>query len=136
GALWTLAISAVTFGIYGLVIYYFLFKTDYLIDKLKLAETVTPEEIPLNIHRSTVISIALMIVSLLLITQAIPLVVRGLFKWYMYRQQTKGLLNIMEPFDYSMLIVYVSEIVIGLLIIGHLRSIVSFIELKQRKAGG
>lgn len=136
GAFVTLAMTALTFGIYGAMIYYFLFKADYLIAKFKLTDSTTPEEIPLNVHRSTVISIALMIVALLLITQAIPLVVRGLFNWYMYRQQTKGFMNVREPFDYSMLVVYASEIVIGLLIIGQLRSIVSFIELKQRKAGG
>src|SRR5574343_160766 len=134
GALLTLLITIVFSGLYGLLIYLFIFKTDYVIEKLKLADSLFPSEIPLNIHRSTVISISLMIVALLLITQAIPIIIREIYQWYQHRQTIRALGSLGEPFDFSMLLVSVAELVIGLLIIGYLRPIVNFIELKQRQA--
>lgn len=125
--------SVFIIGMYALVVYALLFRTDLLMEKLKLTEGFSDQEIPLNVHRSTVLSIAVIMVALLLIVQAVPSLIRTLVQFYMYRETARSLLSGVEPFDYSLIAVYVAEIVLGLLAIGHQRSIVSFIERAQRK---
>jgi hypothetical protein len=125
-------ISAATLFIYSFIVYYLVFKTDWIIEKFKLLNEIPEDPIPLNIHRSTVLSITVLIVGLLLITQGIPQLIRGLSKWYQYNKAL-GIFNSMQPFDYSIILVYVAEIIIGLLLIGNQRLIVNYIESKQRK---
>ena len=132
-ALSSFLISAATLFIYCFIVYYLVFKTDWIIEKLKLLEKIPEDPIPLNIHRSTVLSITVLIVGLLLITQAIPQLIRGLSKWYQYNKAVRGMFNSMQPFDYSIILVYVAEIIIGLLLIGNQRLIVNYIESKQRR---
>lgn len=132
-ALTSFFFSLLGIGIYGLVVYALLFRTNTVIEKLKLDESFADKEIPLNVHRSTVLSIAVMMVALLLILQAVPSLIRSLVQLYMHIQATRSFAGGIEPFDYSLIAVYVAEILLGLLIIGHQRSIVSLIERAQRQ---
>ena len=129
----TLLVLLLTLFIYCLVAYFLIFRTDWLIQKMQLLESVPEDPIPLNIHRSTVIGISLLVVAFYLIAQAIPQLVRGLTKWYQYNRITRGFSNAWEPFDYSTILVFAAEIIVGLLLIGYHRNFVSFIELKTRK---
>lgn len=131
GAFTTLLISLLTLLIYCVATHYLVFKTDRVIAKLRLLENFPEDPVPLNIHRSTVVSISLLLVAIYVIAQAIPQCVRGLVKWYQYNKMA-GLYNAMEGFDYSTVLVYAAEIVIGLLLIGYHRSLVNYIELKSR----
>jgi Ca2+/Na+ antiporter len=133
GAISTLLITSLTLLVYCVVAYYFVFRTQQVMARLRLLENIPEDPIPLNIHRSTIVSIAILLIALYVITEAIPLLIRGLAKWYQYNRMTKGLLNAMEPFDYSMILVYAAEIVIGLLLFGYHRQLVNFIELKTRR---
>jgi hypothetical protein len=133
GAIATFLISLLTLFIYCIVTYLLIFRSEWIIEKLRLCENMPEDPIPLNIHRSTIVSIAILAAALYLITQAIPLLIRGLTKWYQYAQVAKGFFNGMEPFDYSIILVYAAEIVIGLLMIGYQPQLVSYIELQRRK---
>ena len=126
-------ISLLTLLVYVGVAYTFLFKSDMLIRKLRLMENFPEHTIPLNIHRSTVITIAIMIVALLLITQAIPLLIRGLTKWYQYNRLARGIFRETETFDYSVVLMYIGQIVIGFLLIGYHRQFANYIELQSRR---
>lgn len=125
-------LSILTLAFYALIVYYLLFKTEAVIARLKLTDKVPEDPIPLNIHRSTVLSIAIIIVGLILVTQGIPMLVRGLVNWYQYSKSAREFFGAQEPFDYSILFVYLSEIVIGLLLIGNQKLLVNYVELKQR----
>jgi hypothetical protein len=134
GAFSTLAISLFTLFIYCVVAYYLVFRTNRVIAKLRLQEKVPEDPIPFNIHRSTVVSIAILMVALLLITQSIPLLIRGLVKWYQYNRMYRNLVSTMDTFDYSTILVYAAEIVVGLLLIGYHRTLVNYVELKTRQS--
>jgi hypothetical protein len=129
----TLLVLLLTLFIYCLVAYYLIFKTDWLIQKMQLLKNVPEDPIPLQIHRSTVISISLLVVAFYLIAQAIPQLVRGFTKWYQYNRIMGGFPNALDPFDYSTILVFAAEIIVGLLLIGYQRQLVNFIELKTRK---
>ena len=135
GAVSTLLISLFTLFVYCLVTFFLVFRTEKVMHSLRLLENVPEDPVPLKIHRSTVISISLLIVALYLIIQAIPLLIKGLTKWYQYNKM-RGQFNALEPFDYSMVLVYVAEILVGLLLIGYQQPLVNYIELKTRHRKG
>jgi magnesium-transporting ATPase (P-type) len=134
GAFTSFLFSAATLFIYSLIAYHLIFKTDSIIERLKLLDKLPEDPIPLNIHSSTVLSITILVVGLLSITQGIPLVIRELSNWYQYNKSMRSMLNSAQSFNYSMILVYVAEIIIGLLLIGNQRTIVNYIELKQRRS--
>lgn len=136
GGFSTILITLLTLLVYCIVAYYFVFRTQDVIRHLRLLEDIPEDPVPLNVHRSTVVSIAIMIVALYIITEAIPLLIRGLTKWFQYNRMTNGVLNVMQPFDYSIIFVYVAEIVIGLLLLGYNRQLVNYIVLQTRKKSG
>ncbi len=131
-ALSSMLVSLAWIFIYIMIMYFMIFRTDFIIDRLKLTENIKEDPIPFNVHRSTVYSIATLLLGLFLIVYNIPLLVRELTRWYQFRSMTKGSFGAAEQFDYSLILVYVAEIVIGLLLIGNLRFIVNFIESRQK----
>ena len=133
GAISTLLISLFTLFIYFVVCYALVFRTEEVMEKLRLLDKTPEDPLPLNIHRSTVLSISILVVALYLITQAIPLLIRGLTKWYQYNRVARGLYTSMQPFDYSLVLVYAAEIVLGLLLVGYQQQLVNYIELKTRR---
>ena len=128
-----LLMISTTMFVYALVIYYLVFRTELVIEKLQLLRKIPEDPIPFNIHRSTMISIGVVTTGLILVTQGIPYLVRELAKWYQYRKASQGLFDMTGPFDYSMLLLYAAQIAVGFLFIGNARLIVNFIEWKQRR---
>ena len=68
--------------ILGLLSYLLLFKTDLIIDKLQLDKGFKEEVIPLNIHRTTILSIAIIMIGGLLIINELGNFCRQLFLYY------------------------------------------------------
>lgn len=69
----TIALFLLTIGIYALVLRLFVFKTDWLIDKLRLDKGYTEEKIELNIQRTTVFTIAAIVIGGLVFVDSFPL---------------------------------------------------------------
>jgi hypothetical protein len=126
-ALTSLCLSLLMLLIYVLVSYCLIFKTQQIIDKLKL--DTADEPIPLNIHRSTILSISILIIGGLILAQEIPVFCRQL---YSYFQEWK-LANIGTNPNTPYLILSGVKIVIGLLLAGGQKEIVQWIELKRKK---
>lgn len=128
GSFGSLALFILSVGFYVWVAYCLLFRTDWIIDKLSLDAGFEVDAIRINMHRSTVLSICIIIIGALIITNAIPLFVRHIF---LLIQQIK----LQAPStDKSYLILYGVQIIIGLLVLGNQRHIVNFIESRRTKA--
>lgn len=127
--LWTLLISILVFALYYLVAHYLIFKTDFLIDKFKLDKNFTEENFPLNIHRSTVLSIAIIIIGGLLIADNVPLLCRVCYAYFRERSLSDTFSN--KP-DLSYIIMYAAKILVGLILVGNVQLLVNFIERKRR----
>jgi hypothetical protein len=130
-SIFALFIFVISIGLFGLAIHFLLFRTNWVIDKLHLDKGLQEEPIPLNVHRSTAISIALLIVGLLLLIHSIPPLIGSLIKWYQYVRATRGIASF-EPFDYSNIVNYTAQIVIGYFVIQHQNILTNFIERNQR----
>lgn len=128
GAVFTLIATILMFIIYILISYYLVFKTNLIIDKLKLDKGFDQDTIPLNIHRSTILGIAIIVIGGLMVAEEIPNLCRQLFAYFQEKKMTYGQTH--PSLSYSVLAA--AKILIGLLLIGNQRQIVNLIELKRR----
>lgn len=128
GAVFTLVATILMLLIYILISYYLVFKTNFIIDKLKLDQGFDEATISLNIHRSTILSISIIVIGGLMVADEIPNLCRQLFAYFQEKRMTYGQTH--PSLSYSVLAV--AKIVIGLLLIGNQRQIVNFIERKRQ----
>lgn len=127
-ALWSLVITILILLVYIFVSYYLIFKSDLIIDKLKLEKGFDQETIPLNIHRSTILSISIIVIGGLIIADEIPNLCRQLYSYYQEKRMAYGQTN--PTISYSVLAG--AKIVVGWLLVANQRQIVNFIEYKRR----
>src|SRR4051812_37520501 len=70
--IWTFLLTIVILVVYILISYYLIFRSELIINKLKLDQGFDQETIPLNIHRSTILSISIIIIGGLMVAETIP----------------------------------------------------------------
>ena len=128
-AIWTLVTTLLILLAYGLVSYYLIFRTDFVIDKLKLDKGFNQESIPLSIHRSTILSIAIIVIGGYLVVDEIPNFCRQLFSYFQEKRMTYGQTD--PTIVYS--VMSGVKIVIGVLLITSQRKIVAVIERQRKK---
>lgn len=128
-AIWTFATTLLIVLVYGLVSYFLIFKTDFVIDKLKLDKGFSQESIPLNIHRSTIFSIAIIVIGGYMVVDEIPNFCRQLFSYFQEKRMTYGQTN--PSIEYS--VISGVKIIIGILLMTYQRKIVAFIERQRKK---
>jgi hypothetical protein len=128
-AIWTLVTTLLILFAYGLVSYYLVFKTNLIIDKLKLDKGFDEEIISLNIHRSTILSISIIVIGGLLVADEIPNFCRQLFSYFQEKRMTYGQTN--PTISYS--IVSGAKIIIGLFLMTGQRQIVKLVERQRKK---
>ncbi len=75
------------FGLFYIIIRYCLFKTDWIIEKLSLDKHFTEEKFDINIHRSTVLTIAVVVIGGLMFVDALPSFCRQVYS-YIGQQQS------------------------------------------------
>ena len=114
--------------IYGLLSFYLIFKTDLVIDKLKLDKGFDQEAIPLNIHRTTILSIAIIIIGGLLIINETGNFCRELVLYFQEKQFT----YMQKSPSISYVILSAAKIIIGLVLLGNQKLIVHFIEMRRK----
>lgn len=127
--LWILLSSFLVLGVYALISYYLIFKPGLIIDKLQLDKGFDQETIPLDIHRSSILSIATIVIGGLILTDEIPNLFRQLFSYYEEKKMTFGL----KSPNTSYIILAISKVLIGYLLVAEQRKIVNFIERKRRR---
>ena len=121
----------------ALLIYLWIFRVlivrpGSVIDKLKLDEGFDEDRLDFNIHRSTVITIAIIIIGGLMIIDSVPLFFRQLFL-YLQSRTTPYNSNLISP---TWIFVYLVKTLIGYLLIANNRWVVNFIEKTRRTPAG
>jgi hypothetical protein len=101
-----------------------------VIKKLSLDKGFTEENIEINIHRSSLLSIAIIVLGGLMLADALPLLVYDAFNYVQRDDTYTGFSkNRASPYLVSNLL----KIVIGYFMVVDSRLIVNFIERKRRK---
>src|SRR3982751_3444931 len=86
----TLAMTLLMLLIYTVVAYYLIFKSELIIDKLKLDQGFNQDNFPLNVHRSTVLSISIIVLGGFLVADEIPNLCRHLYGYFQEKRMTFG----------------------------------------------
>jgi hypothetical protein len=107
----------------------FIFKTDWLISALRLNKGITEEKLELNIHRSTVLRIAIIITGLILLVDGLPVLFKSLFTYY----QEINVFNGFKQYPSGgYIIANLVKVLISYFMISSSRLIVNFIERKRK----
>jgi hypothetical protein len=130
-ALFSLIFSFVALALHFTIVYFLLFKTSFLIAKLNLTTGLSEQLLTINLHRSQIYTIAIIITGLLILVFSIPALVRDLYWWYEYISSRDTMFGA-QSYDYSELLISLTEVIIGLLFLGNQRSLVNYIEYKKR----
>jgi hypothetical protein len=127
----TALVLALTAGTFYFILRYCVLKPEWIIDKLKLDQGFTEEKFELNVHRSTVLTIAVVVTGSLILVEAIPLLCRDIFDYIAF-MKTAGRAG-GQSYHWSGFAIEFVKILIGYLMITNSRAVVNFIE-RQRKA--
>ena len=132
-AVFSLFVSLLTLAFYCGIVYLLIFKTNWIISKLQLTSNLSDEPLEMNLHRSSVYTIAIVISGIVILAFAIPQLVRELYAWYEYLDVRKSIFGA-EYFDFSQLVKTLAEVIIGLLFLGNQKTLVNFIESRRRES--
>jgi hypothetical protein len=123
-----LASSLLTLLILGTLAYLLIFRTGLITNKLKLDKGFDVETIPLNIHRSTVLSISLIVIGGYIAANEIPNLIKQLYFYFQYKRT--GYNEYHQSLSYFILSAV--KIIIGFLLIKKQRLLVNLIERKRK----
>jgi hypothetical protein len=118
--------------VYGLLFYYCLFKTDWIIDKLKLDKGFEDERFEFNIHRSTVLKIIIMVTGGVLLVDSVPMLCRQILSYI--QERNKYISPVSHPAT-GYIIIYSVKIFIGYFMLTCSRMMINFMEARRKKAG-
>jgi hypothetical protein len=122
-ALWTVIYSLITLSVYILIIYFLLFRTEWIIKKLKLTDGFDQSIIPLNIRSSNVLQIAILFIGGLMLVDEIPNLFRRIYDFYQARR-----VNYSEySTDIPLIVGSIVKIILAILILVKQRILVSLI---------
>lgn len=125
---WFMLFSVIiTLAIYSLVIFYFVLDTDTVIDKLELTKGIEEENLSISVHRSTVLSIVIILIGVVTIVTVPPYFLQSLSTYFGEKRFSYGTTPSPERS-----ILYASELALAILMIVYQKLIVNFIELKRR----
>ena len=123
--------SAVAIGVvaaYFFILWLFVFKTTWLIDKLQLEKGFDEEKIELKDDFSAILSIAIIVIGGMMIVEGLPWLCQDIFTYY----QEKSILFRESP-NIGWVIFSLTKIIIGYLLMTNSRPIAAFICRKNKE---
>jgi hypothetical protein len=129
--LWqALAYVLFSVGLYLMVVYISLFKTDLVINKLKLDTAIEEEKIEINIHRSSILTIVILLSGILMFADSAPTLLKELYSYFAVINDYVHFKNYPRA---GMIIVEFLKTAFAIFMMTSSRLIVNFIERKRRK---
>ena len=130
-AAFSLFVALLVTVIYAGIVYILLFKTSWIISKLNLTSGLDEKPLVVNLHRSSVYTIAIIVAGLIVLVYSVPSLVRNFYFWYEYREALE-----LEStfFNYAPILTSLAEVILGLLLLGNQQALVNFIELRRRRS--
>lgn len=117
-----LPIILLTIGIFIYILTVFVFKTEWFIDKLQLDKGFAEERLEMNIHRSTILSVAVIVIGGVLFLDSLPLFLK-LFFDAIRQFNASG-----EPSDKEWVIFYFVKTILGYMVMIKNKEIVRLID--------
>ncbi len=114
-----LLVSAAMFII---ILWLFVFRSHWIINKLKLDKGFDDEKIDLNIRLNTALTIAVIVIGGLMFVDALPQLLRNIYSAFQHDELVRK-----DPTT-PLLIMYLAKTIIGYLLMTNSRIIIGFIE--------
>lgn len=119
--------TLISIVLYGFISYQLLFNTNKIVDKLKLSHGFNQQEFSFNIQTSLILTISLIVIGGVILTNEIPNFCRIVFSYI----QEKRFMPVVAKPNFSPIITSGVKILLGLLIIGERKRIVAFVEKRE-----
>jgi hypothetical protein len=126
--IWSAALTLLTLITYGVITHYLILKTDFVIDTFKFDKGFKEEAFSVNIHRSAILSISIIVIGGFLLVDEIPNFCRLLFSYFQSKSMSYGQMNPLTMY----LIISAVKLIVGLILVTGQREIVNLIELKRK----
>jgi hypothetical protein len=125
-------LSAIIFIIsfFVLIVRYSIFKTDRVIEKLHLEKGFPDEKLEINIHRSSLLTIATIVLGGLMIADGLPLLI---YNTFYYIQRSDALIKFSDNRVTPYLVSNLLKVLLGYFMVSDSRLIVNFVERKRKK---
>lgn len=123
--IWTFVYLISTVGLYVFILWLFVFKTAWLIDKLHLEKGFSEDRIEFNIPRSSVMSIAIILIGGLMFIDSLPQLCRHIFLYF--QEKNMCIQNVSS----GLIIFQLVKTIVGYLLMTNSRFIVNFIKRKK-----
>lgn len=123
--------TVIMLAVYILVIFYLVLDTDAVIDRFELTKGIDEENLSITVHRSTVLSITILLVAIVMIATTLPYFLQSAFN-YFREKRTESPFSPMRP-DPTRLILYGAELLIAILLMIYQKTLVNFIEQQRRR---
>lgn len=132
---WSLIITSFvillsTLALYVLILRYFFFKTDWLIDKLQLDQGFQQEQFTLHLHRSSLVMLSVIIIGGLMLVDSIPQFFRRIFV-YFEQENTASRFGLYPNANW--IVFYALKGYIGFVMLTRSKRIVALLEWIKRK---
>ncbi len=124
----TILLLLLTLFVFFLILRYCIFRTDIIIDKLRLDQGFPEEKFELNMHRSTILSIAIIVIGGIMFIDALPGLCQQIFT---YTQQRN--IRFLEYPNTGWIIFYFIKTLAGYLLMTNSRQVVNLIERQRKK---
>ena len=119
--------SVLILTFYIALTYQLIFKTAFIVEKLKFEKDFNDQIFEFRIPKAEVLTIALIVIAGIILTNQIPYLVKELFELIQQKKLSFG----MTKTDYSYVIISAVKIIIGLLLIGERNRISEFVEKRH-----
>ena len=122
-------IFASFFVFFGTLGYFSVLKTNLIIDKLRLTHGLSDEPMNINIHRSSLLKIAIIVIGGLLVADSLPLLFSNLFQYF---QNTNYFSKFKDNRSSPLVVLYLLKVIVGSFMVADSRLVVNFIERKRK----
>lgn len=126
----TISIVFLVSGLFFIILKYCLLKTDWIIDKLSLDKHFTEEKFDINIHRSTILSISIIVIGGLMLIESVPSLCQQV---YTYVGKKRDFGSFGENPTTGWMIYFGVKTLIAYLLITNSRFVVNLIERQRKK---
>jgi hypothetical protein len=127
GIIYIIILMLLTLGLYFIVLRLFVFKTNWLIDKLKLDKEIPEETIDLNLKLRTLLTIATIVIGGLIFVDGFPMLCKQFFSFI----QKKEVLR--EDPEFSWIIFYSVKTLIGYLLMTNSKNVIEYFNKKTEE---
>lgn len=124
--IYSLFVLLLTIGLYAIILWLFVFKSNWIIEKLHLDKGFYEEKIDFKISSKTMLTISIIIFSSLLLAESIPNFCKQVFMFF----QQKNIFR--QSPSAGTMIYYFIEIIIGYVLIRNSKFLASFIDKKSK----